>query len=434
MATPSMQLIKAISVGVGGAANIDFTAIPQTGFTDLQLVYSLRDTSAAVFNNVFVTLNNSTTGYSDKILYSYYTAGPLTTGNSNTNQFAFNYAAGSQATASTFGSGQIYIPNYAGNINKSISVDSVTENAATQAFGSISAGLWANTAAITSIKLTPGASATFVEGSTAYLYGITKWAAPSAKATGGTIKFGLDGYTYHTFTASGTFTPTTAMAADVLVIAGGGAGGSRYGAGGGAGGVLYQSAVNFNASGYPVVIGAGGAASYQSGPRNSGANSTISTLTAIGGGGAGNESIQPGLSGGSGGGGAGGGGTAGAGTAGQGYAGGASTVGYGAAGGGGAGAVGGVPFYGPGGDGTNAYANWAAVTGTGVNGYYAGGGGGENYNGSTNVFNGGGAGGGGAASYDPGNSGVANTGSGGGGAHVTTGGGGSGLVIVRYAS
>ena len=56
-----------------------------------------------------------------------------------------------------------------------MSVDAVGENNATQAFQIISAGLWANTAAITSIQLIPqSGGGTFVADSTVSLYGITK--------------------------------------------------------------------------------------------------------------------------------------------------------------------------------------------------------------------------------------------------------------------
>ncbi len=73
----------------------------------------------------------------------------------------------------TFANGEIYIPNYTASVNKSVSIDSVTENNATSAIAALDAGLWANTAAITSINLN-GNNGNFVQYSTAYLYGIVK--------------------------------------------------------------------------------------------------------------------------------------------------------------------------------------------------------------------------------------------------------------------
>jgi len=56
---------------------------------------------------------------------------------------------------------------------KSISADAVEENNGTTAFAGLSAALWSNTAAITSITLTPQ-TGSYVQYSTATLYGISK--------------------------------------------------------------------------------------------------------------------------------------------------------------------------------------------------------------------------------------------------------------------
>jgi hypothetical protein len=74
-------------------------------------------------------------------------------------------------TSSTFSNDSIYIPNYAGSAYKSYSADGVVENNATGAFATFNAGLWSNTAAITSITLTAGVGS-FVQYSNFYLYGV----------------------------------------------------------------------------------------------------------------------------------------------------------------------------------------------------------------------------------------------------------------------
>jgi hypothetical protein len=76
-------------------------------------------------------------------------------------------------TASTFASNDMYIPNYAGSNNKSVSVDGVQENNATAAASRLVAILWSNTAAITSLTLSPDYG-NFAQYSTATLYGISK--------------------------------------------------------------------------------------------------------------------------------------------------------------------------------------------------------------------------------------------------------------------
>jgi len=81
------------------------------------------------------------------------------------------YGSAALDTASTFGNGQVYIPNYAGSNNKSTSADTVSEDNATLAYSALTAGLWSNTAAITSITI--AAVTNFAQYSTAYLYGIS---------------------------------------------------------------------------------------------------------------------------------------------------------------------------------------------------------------------------------------------------------------------
>lgn len=423
MAIPNMQLIKTITVGAGGAANINFTGIPQTGFQDLVVVLQSRGTTTgAQWESVYIRPNGSSTDGTSRYLY-----GQGGTTASAAPAVIQAWGASALCTANTFGSSTIYIPNYTNALYKTMSIESISENAGTNAIQILTSGLWANNSAITSLNLV--SESTFQEGSMASLYGInTDWAKGTAKATGGTISYGIDGKVYHTFTASGTFTPTTALTADVLVIAGGGPGGGYNGAGGGAGGVVYAASQSLSTA-RTVTIGAGGAAIYL----NQGPNGNDTTFqgltTAVGGGAAAADNNYNGISGGSGGG-ATYGNTPGNGTAGQGNAG-SRNDGNGSGGGGGAGGGGGTNS--AGGIGVGTYASWADATGTGSGGYYAGGGGGAPSN--SNSTRPGGAGGGGQGGANTAStSGMANTGSGGGGKNSfgTPGSGGSGIVIVRY--
>jgi hypothetical protein len=77
------------------------------------------------------------------------------------------------ATSNTFGSSNLYIPNYTGSTNKSYSINSVSETAATEAYQEIIAGLWSQTAAITQILIKPEQTRNFVQYSSITLYGIT---------------------------------------------------------------------------------------------------------------------------------------------------------------------------------------------------------------------------------------------------------------------
>jgi hypothetical protein len=77
----------------------------------------------------------------------------------------------SSYTTSTFGSTEIYIPNYASGNNKSASLEGVAENNSSTNAMQMTAGLRSNTAAITSIIL-QSYEGNFVADSTFYLYGI----------------------------------------------------------------------------------------------------------------------------------------------------------------------------------------------------------------------------------------------------------------------
>lgn len=166
------EAIATVTVGSGGAATIDFQNIPGT-YTDLILKFSGRDSgTAAVFYTNFN--NNTSSVYSWRALYGTGTAAASESASSQ-QQISVSNPANinwSSNTANTFSNFEMYIPNYAGSNNKSVSIDLVTENNATDANQVLQAALWANTAAITRITLDiPGAN-TFVQHSTATLYGI----------------------------------------------------------------------------------------------------------------------------------------------------------------------------------------------------------------------------------------------------------------------
>jgi hypothetical protein len=170
MPTPTYTLIASSTVGAGGAADITFSSITGT-YTDLCVMFSLRDDIAGVNNNILLTINGSTSGYSERSLYGDGSA--VASANRSNVNIALFYSNSANATSNTFANGSIYIPNYAGSNNKSTSIDVVTENNATTAYPVIHAGLWSNSAAITSIKLASNGG-TYAQYSTAYLYGIVK--------------------------------------------------------------------------------------------------------------------------------------------------------------------------------------------------------------------------------------------------------------------
>jgi hypothetical protein len=160
-----MELIQHVTIGSGGAASINFASIA-ADFTDLMLVLSSRSSTNGVVDDPVVTFNNSTSNFSGRRMYGDGSGRTSTL----TTRFIANTSANS-ATSSTFGSASLYIPNYASGNFKSFSGDGVSENNATTAYQSIVAGLWSQTAAISTITITLGSN-TFSQYSTASLYGI----------------------------------------------------------------------------------------------------------------------------------------------------------------------------------------------------------------------------------------------------------------------
>ena len=432
-------LIETVTVGSGGAASIEFTGIPQEAGADLVIVCSMRvvdnDNGKILFNG------DTSTAYTTTRLLG--TGSAVSSTVSTSESLFFMGLTDQNYTANTFGSAEILISNYTSSTNKSVSINAVTENNATFARQELGAGVYTTSSPITSLTLKANTTNT-LEHSTASLYLVTTADASGAtggaafpKATGGTISL-AGGYWTHTFTGSGTFTPTEALTSDFLIVAGGGGacGGSGEGqGGGGAGGYRAFTSQSLAASAYSITVGAGGAAGNANadGLAPNGADSSAFSYTSTGGGGASGayRAEQAGVPS-SGGSGAGGGGfrnkTGAAGIAGQGNAGGSSGGGnqYGAGGGGGAGAVGGNGVNATGGGGGNGL-TW--LNGT----TYAGGGGAQ---GGSATSGGTGGGGNGGSQTSQGGSGSANTGGGGGGSGggFTGGAGGSGVVIVRYAA
>lgn len=161
----TFTLISSSTVGAGGAANITFSSIPAT-YTDLCLKLSSRSTGTTTATGVIVQFNGSSTGYSYRLLEGDGAAAASYTGSTAR-------AGVTGGDTNIFGSLEMYIPNYAGSTNKSISTDSVQENNITQCYIDLNAGLWSNTAAITSIAITLQ-TGNLAQNSTAYLYGIVK--------------------------------------------------------------------------------------------------------------------------------------------------------------------------------------------------------------------------------------------------------------------
>jgi len=161
-------LIEAKTLG-SNTASVTFSSIPQT-YTDLIMRFSVKSTGVRTATGVNLSFNGSSSSFSGIRMYGTGTG----TGTYSSGNFAFAAVGTQTAANNNFNNGDIYIPNYTSSNYKSYSDDDVTENNATDAIQDFNAGLWSNTAAITSITFTVDTSGEFLtSGSTFYLYGIS---------------------------------------------------------------------------------------------------------------------------------------------------------------------------------------------------------------------------------------------------------------------
>ena len=164
------SLIASNTVGATSVASVTFSSIPST-YTDLVIKLSTRGDRSATNAEYFVKFNTSSANFTYKLLQGNATAAATSSG--STGLAGVSDAATN--TASVFANSEMYIPNYAGSTNKSYSIDSVEENNTTSSpalYTYLIAGLWSNTAAISTIELYPESATNWVQYSTFYLYGI----------------------------------------------------------------------------------------------------------------------------------------------------------------------------------------------------------------------------------------------------------------------
>jgi hypothetical protein len=150
-------------------ASISFTGIPST-YTDLVLVAALKSNQVSGSDGAYALLelnNAGTTNTGGRFLYGF-TA-------SDTGYSAPNYVLGWGSGSDTgFSATHYYLYNYATSDDKVIGVNSWQEGTIGAGIrNGITAGFYNNSAAISSVKIN-NALGSYVSGSSAYLYGISK--------------------------------------------------------------------------------------------------------------------------------------------------------------------------------------------------------------------------------------------------------------------
>jgi hypothetical protein len=170
----SFESIQTVTVGAGGASNIEFTSIPAT-YTHLQIRGLGRTTQNSTgADDLFISFNSDTGSN-----YSYHDlTGDGVSVSASGNSSYTNIVIGSlfprlQTSANSFGATVIDILDYA-NTNKYTTTRALAGLSINAAGGFIAlrSGNWRNTAAITTIKLMPESSRIFAQYSQFALYGI----------------------------------------------------------------------------------------------------------------------------------------------------------------------------------------------------------------------------------------------------------------------
>jgi hypothetical protein len=162
----TFELIASSTVTGATAANITLSSIPST-YTDLCLKLMIR-CDAGGGQAILMDLNNSSSNFTVRLIEG---SGSAVSSGSTTVPLV-GTSTGTSNTSNTFTNVEVYIPNYAGSNNKSYSSDSAMETNATTAYLNLIAGLWSNSAAISSIKIYTSSGSNLVQNSTAYLYGV----------------------------------------------------------------------------------------------------------------------------------------------------------------------------------------------------------------------------------------------------------------------
>jgi len=160
------------NVLTSSAASVTFSSIPGT-YTDLVLRISARGTSTDFTDYPIVLEINDTSSTLSYTEVSYNGGTPASY--NGTGVFYIPQFSLATTTANTFGTSEVYFPNYTVSQNKPFSAFGAPENngAINRRGISAIAGLWRNTAAITKLYMTMAAG-NFVSGSSFYLYGISK--------------------------------------------------------------------------------------------------------------------------------------------------------------------------------------------------------------------------------------------------------------------
>jgi len=165
------ESIATVSVGSGGAANVEFTSIPAT-FTHLQIRGMAKDSNSTTQQLRFQINTDTGNNYAYHQLFG--NGSSVSAGAAASQALISNaYAVALNNVTSVFGVSIVDILDYA-NTNKYKTVRSLhgTDVNGNDGYVGITSGLWQSTSAITSIKFYLTGGANFAQYTQFALYGI----------------------------------------------------------------------------------------------------------------------------------------------------------------------------------------------------------------------------------------------------------------------
>ena len=174
----AFTVINHTEIGSGGAAHWTVSSIPTDGTYDhLMIKASIRSEQPTIkFDVIQMRFNGvSSNVYSDTLLYTQ-TATPASARNGARSDLTGAWWPAASMTADTFGGLTVWIPHFASSNYKQVLMSSTGATATTSNNDwriGVSAGLYAQTTAISSVEIKSGYGADHAEYSTFTLYGIT---------------------------------------------------------------------------------------------------------------------------------------------------------------------------------------------------------------------------------------------------------------------
>lgn len=169
-----LQIFEIAEINVATPqSSLEFNSIP-SGYTDLLIRFGARTSASGSRDDIQITVNGDTgSNYSARRLFGI--DGSMSTQASTGAPSNLNIGSVSAngSTSNTFGSAELYVPNYTSSNNKIFYFDWTAENNSNAAYVlGITLILWNSSSAITSFKVESKAGNQFVANSTATLYGI----------------------------------------------------------------------------------------------------------------------------------------------------------------------------------------------------------------------------------------------------------------------